>query len=157
LSFGKSVEVSAGLDAMLRSSQDEEMMILMGYGSRYQGLAGRRQLRHQMAKGITDPQNLKTFMGNLDRMYGGNYDAKWIALDEMLQRYGVNNPEMVDFLLRGDVQQDIGRGRFTQQQIDQMMRKGRTDIAAQRRGFIRSDTGARDRISQRWEETQKWI
>lgn len=157
ITFGKSVELSAGLDAMLRSSQDEEMMILMGYGSRYQGLAGRRQLRHQMAKGITDPQNLKTFMENLDRIYGGNYDAKWIALDEMLQRYGINNPELVDFLLRQDVQKDIMSGRFTQQQINQMMRKGRTDLSRKRNEYMQSSQAIRDRVAQRWEETQKWL
>lgn len=157
ITFGKSVELSAGLDAMLRSSQDEEMMIMMGYGSRYQGLAGRRQLRHQMSRGITDPQNLKTFMENLDRMYGGNYDAKWVALDEMLQRYGINNPELVDFLLRRDVQQDVMSGRFTQQQIDQMMRKGRTDLSRKRNEYIQSSQAIRDRVAQRWEETQKWL
>lgn len=68
-------DLLSGMNQGIRQGiQDPRVRLIMGQGTKYQGLAGRFALRKQLDKGISDVDNVKQFAAFAES-YGGNNKA----------------------------------------------------------------------------------
>lgn len=150
----KGAQLAGGLDSLLKAGDNEELLIMMGYGSRYKGTQGYWELQQKLARGLTDPSNLRDLMQGLQTWQADPY-MKRIWLHEQLKQYGVNNPEMVDFLMRPDVQEDILNGRITKEEIEAIQKGGKTELETRFKNRMQSKTETRSRWDVWLENFQK--
>ncbi|ANI24718.1 tape measure protein [Bacillus phage Smudge] len=109
------------LDTGIREGfNDPQMRVLFGQGTKYQGLKGRAQLRKQMEKGISDPDNLTTLIDAAKAQApSGDKEEQAEILQTLASRMGVNmSSQQAGGLLGMDPKS------LTKDNIDKVMKDG---------------------------------
>jgi len=109
------------LDTGIREGfNDPQMRVLFGQGTKYQGMAGRAQLRKQMEKGISDPENLQTLIeASKAQVPNGTQEEQAEVLATLASRMGVNmSSQQAGGLLGMDPKS------LTKESIDKVMKDG---------------------------------
>ncbi|ANM46030.1 tap measure protein [Bacillus phage Belinda] len=99
---------------------DPQMRVLFGQGTKYQGMKGRAQLRKQMEKGISDPDNLSTLIEAAKAQApSGDKEEQAEVLATLASRMGVNmSSQQAGGLLGMDPKS------LTKENIDKVMKEG---------------------------------
>ncbi len=130
------------LDTGIREGfNDPQMRVLFGQGTKYQGIAGRAQLRKQMEKGISDPDNLNTLIGAAKAQVGsgGTKEEQAEVLATLASRMGVNmSSQQANGLIGMDP------NKLTKEGIDKVMKEGLKEgsIESAKREKAYSDSSA---------------
>ena len=111
------------LNSGIRSGiNDSQMRLLFGQGTKYQGLSGRFELRKQMDKGISDPENIATLGRYAQALGGSNKEAQNEVFASLATQMGVNitgeqAQGMMDLFRKGD---------FSQEAINRVLREDKS-------------------------------
>ncbi|ADH03175.1 tail associated lysin [Bacillus phage W.Ph.] len=130
------------LDTGIREGfNDPQMRVLFGQGTKYQGMSGRAQLRKQMEKGISDPDNLNTLIGAAKAQVGsgGTKEEQAEVLATLASRMGVNMSSQQANGLIG-----LDPNKLTKESIDKVMKEGLKEgsIESAKREKAYSDSSA---------------
>ncbi|AOZ62351.1 tail lysin 1 [Bacillus phage SBP8a] len=109
------------LDTGIREGfNDPQMRVLFGQGTKYQGMKGRAQLRKQMEKGISDPDNLSTLIEAAKAQApSGDKEEQAEVLATLASKMGVNmSSQQAGGLLGMDPKS------LTKENIDKVMKDG---------------------------------
>ncbi|ASR79037.1 tail lysin protein [Bacillus phage AaronPhadgers] len=119
---------------------DPQMRVLFGQGTKYQGMKGRAQLRKQMEKGISDPDNLSTLIEAAKAQApSGDKEEQAEVLATLASKMGVNmSSQQAGGLLGMDPKS------LTKENIDKVMKEGLKDgsIESAKRDKAYSDSKA---------------
>lgn len=139
-------QLAGQLDAGIKSG-GQMLDLLMGWGTKYQGISGRANLLRAEAKGISDPNNLKTILTNLDRATGGNKDLEAIYLKDM---FGFQTIDAADAILKN--KNAILNG-VSQAQLNKIISSGAAINSQNLSNYNNSAAGQRARNDAAWSNT----
>lgn len=139
------------MDQGLKSGNNN-VDLLLGWGTKYQGLSGRAALDRAKAKGITDPNNVKTFFNNMGKATGGNKDLEQLMLE---QDFGWSGDQASAVLNNKDLMQTLNNGGLTKDQMNKLSKMGASDISKYKGAYDNSKAGQRARTNAQWQKTLK--
>ncbi|MNW28258.1 putative endo-beta-N-acetylglucosaminidase precursor [compost metagenome] len=99
----RGANVLSQLDSGIKSGSNQ-MDLLLGWGTEFQGIHGRYELEMMKSKGISDPENLKRISQNLKSTYSGDSEAQAMMLAQVA---GISVPEATE-LLKNNVMETNG-------------------------------------------------
>lgn len=140
------------MDQGLKSGNNN-VDLLLGWGTKYQGLSGRAALDRAKAKGITDPNNVKTFFNNMGKATGGNKDLEQLMLE---QDFGWSGDQAAAVLNNKDLMKTLDNGGMTKDQMNKLSKMGANDISKYKGAYDNSKAGQRNRTTAQWQKTLKW-
>lgn len=145
----KGAQVLGNIDQGIKDA-DSSTDILLGWGTKYQGIAGREQLELMKEQGIANPENVKTVLGNVNSMVASP-SARNLAIAKafnlpvnqvkMLQESG-----MLDKMSKGEGLSD--------KDIKDLESQGEKDLANQLKKYNNSESKTKRENSVSTDETQ---
>lgn len=122
-------------------SNNSNMQIMLGMGTRYHGVSGLLQEQRMAAQGISNPRNLSTIFHNVQHNISGE-DNQEIALEGIL---GLTAPQ-VDALYRNrHIRQQIESGDMSSREIHNLIRNGSSTNSQNGQNYNSSNAGQRAR------------
>lgn len=94
--------------------------ILLGWGTKYQGLEGRWDFELQKAKGISDPENLATIIENIENMTGEKIENNAYGKMAFAEQLGINPLVAEEILSNKDILDGIKSGSYGKEELDKM-------------------------------------
>ncbi|QKE56374.1 tapemeasure protein [Bacillus phage YungSlug] len=147
----KGADVLSSIDQGIKGG-DNNVDIMLGWGSEFQGMEGRAKIERMKARGITDPDNVKRIFSNIDKSYGGNKDMQQLKVQEM---FGVDG-ETARRLLDDDILSELKQGGMKKEDIEKLMKDGAKGIDKKSKDYGGSDAARRAKNDANAEKSQKW-
>jgi hypothetical protein len=159
-------ELLGGIDTAIKA-QDPNGDILLGKGSKFTGIQGYYDLEMQKAEGLSNPENLKTLLSNIQNNFVGK-DYQQIVLRDWVNNRGGNMslPQSKAFMESGLWEQvTSGKMNLTQ---DQLSKYGLAEQAERQKLYEGSETATRQantaeqeirqrNVSDEYEGASTWI
>jgi hypothetical protein len=105
---------------------DQQMNLLLGWGTELQGPAGMWELNKRKQAGLLDEKNLPNIMKNSSKLYGDNSDMQKLQLQE---RFPGVPAKVIEYLVSNGKAIGNGSLNMNQQQIDDLAKQGGADTA----------------------------
>ena len=97
---------------------DSRTDLLLGWGTKYMGVQDRWAFEKQKAKGVADPENLKTIISEAQRQFGNNPEYMKMVLSSVL---GLN-PEQLEALMNNkSVWDSLSSGSYGKEDIESLL------------------------------------
>jgi hypothetical protein len=129
--------------------------ILMGWGSQYAGLTGNYELGMRMAQGISNPQNIKDTLANLDQRVSSmgltGEDAIAYKAQALQSAWGISLPQATR-LLQSDMTDALNKGDYSTMN-DALGLTGDQAIGNNLNNYNGSSAGQRARNEAGWSQT----
>lgn len=145
-------QLLSGMDAGIKSSNNN-VDLLLGWGTKYQGLSGRAALDRAKSKGITDPTNVSSIFTNMGKATGNNKDLEQLMME---QDFGWSGDQAAAVLNNKDLMKTLQNGGLTKKQMDNLSKMGASDISKYKGAYDKSKAGQRARTNTQWQKTLKW-
>lgn len=132
-----------------------QMGLLLGYGTKYQGISGQYQVMMHEAQGISNPQNLKDIFNNISK-YGGSgsqgEQAREIALSRSL---GISLPQAHALYGDPNIRKQIESGQMSQKEIQNLLNQGGQINDQNGQNYDSSQAGQRAQNAAGWSQVQQ--
>lgn len=126
------------------SGGDNMMDVLLGKGSRYIGPEGVWALKQAKEKGISDPENLKAVMTNIDKYFSGApASVKKLMVS---QAFGDLPSEITEYLFKNKDMIKSGELKVTEAKLKEFEKKGEKEIEAKKSDYDASDVKKREQF-----------
>lgn len=159
-------QLLGGIDTAIKA-QDPNGDILLGKGSKFTGIQGYYDLEMQKAEGLTNPDNLKTLLSNIQNNFVGR-DYQQIVLRDWVNNRGGNMslPQSKAFMESG-LWDQVASGKMSLTQ-DQLSKYGLAEQAERQKLYESSETSTRQantaeqeirqrNVSDEYEGISTWI
>jgi hypothetical protein len=108
----KGAQLLSGVDGAIKGA-NSNMDILLGKGTKYTGIEGQYDLQLMKEKGISDPENLKTLLTNIDQNVMGNDKLKQLTLFNFLKEGGADvSLSQVQKIWTSGMKEKLQRGEY---------------------------------------------
>lgn len=87
----KGAEVLGGIDAAIKTTGNPNADVVLGWGTKFQGMEGAYDLRMQKEEGIANPENLKSALKFFESYYPDQPEQQQMALISWLENLGVKS------------------------------------------------------------------
>lgn len=135
----KAAKLTAGLDSMFKEAwQDEELLYIMGYGSKYKGPEGLWKLFEQLEKGMADKDNIRDFLTGVQGMSKDPATQKHFIFKKFAD-FGMNNTELINMILK-EKDKIIDTGEMSEELQKKLKEYGKEEIQKKAGDYLESDT-----------------
>ncbi|MBD1372589.1 hypothetical protein IC620_09505 [Hazenella sp. IB182357] len=140
----KGGELAGALGGVMQNgSNNGFVMAMMGYGTKYKGIKGYWELRKKLSKGLTDPDNLHDLTTGMEKSIK-NEDMRKVALDQLLQTEGYNNPEAVEAILGDKIRPELKMKTYAGNHMDSVIEEGGKENKRALQDYKNSPQGVKD-------------
>lgn len=104
---------------------DQQMDVLLGWGTKYRGVEDRWDFELQKSKGLTDPENLSTVLSNMEKFTGNAPDSAYGKL-MLKDKLGLDPQVVEEIVSNKDLLEALKAGTYGKEDLNKILESAKT-------------------------------